>query len=148
MSDVPGGAPMAPDDPAFWGDWIDDDVARPAGWERATGKQRCVLVHADEQASLAEMIACFLGEEVDGHVMVEIERQGGHARYALRPGREWKPCSDVAAIRAAVPEFAAVVGELVAQGVVEVRRASSEDADFDDAAPLPAEQRRLGACRT
>src|SRR5258708_6734371 len=40
MSEVPSGRLVSPDDPAFWDEWIDDDVVRPTGWGRASGKGR------------------------------------------------------------------------------------------------------------
>ena len=104
-----------------------------------------MLFSADEQDSLSGMLARFLGDEVDGHVMVEVDQRsenGGDAEagYALRPGKEWKPCSDAAAADAAVQEFATVVRDLIARGLVEIRQVWSEASYFDDAPPLPADR--------
>jgi hypothetical protein len=130
-------------DPAFWNEYYPEDVRRPRGWEDANGAQRCVLYHADEQATLGEMLADFLGKAVDGVVMVEVEQRREEDRtsaiYALQRGREWQPCSDAAALRAGIPLLANVVMDLAVNGVVEVHQAPSADADIDDATELASE---------
>lgn len=132
------------DDPAFWDDWYADDELRPPGWDEMTGKQRCVVVHARDEESLNEMLAYFLGQEVDGHVMAEVGRHEDHGvtswSYALRPGKEWKPCEDAAALGALAPEFSAVVRDLIVSGLVEIRQVPGTNADFDNAPPLPTAQ--------
>jgi hypothetical protein len=136
---------LTPDDPAFWDDSFADDEVRPAGWDGASGKQRCVLAHAAEDGWLADIVADFLGEEVDGHVFEEIDRRRSSdglttARYALRPGREWKPSPDIAKIRAAVPEFAVIVRQLITDRVVEVRRMPYEHANWGEGDALSVGQ--------
>jgi hypothetical protein len=49
-------------------------------------------------------------------------------------------CSDAAAVGAAVQEFATVVSDLIARGLVEIRQLLSEESYFDDAPPLPADR--------
>jgi hypothetical protein len=117
-----GVASVNPAQPSFWDQWYEGEEL-PRGWDELGAKERCVLAHAEEEAFLWEVIGYFLG--------VPVESPSGHA---------WEYSDDVAAIRAQIPEFAAIVGDMIARGRVEIREIRSDSDQFDDAPPLDQDQ--------
>jgi len=81
------------------------------------------------------MLASFLGQETDGHVMVEVgshqnDDGGAPVSYAIGPGKEWNPSNDAAALGALAPEFAAAVRERMVGGLVEVHQMRTTSTDL------------------
>jgi hypothetical protein len=108
----------SPRDAEFWTGWYQGDEQRPPGWDQAGAAERCVLAHADMLAWLGEVIPFYLGGETAAGL--------------------WRWGEDRVAIRALIPEFAAIVTALTASGRTEVRRAATAAQTFEEAAPLTA----------
>ena len=90
-------------------------------WDELSTEERCVLTAALEEAPLNGVIADFLGhDESDGAV--------------------WIFSADEGEIRALIPRFAAVVGDMIRRELVEMREPA--DGVWNHAAPMTREEIR------
>lgn len=83
--------------------------------DEMTREERAVMIAAIEEGYLNGVIGDFLG-------------------HAAHGGAAWTFSSDTSAIRALVPQFTAIVRDLIERGLIEIREPT--DGDWDHASSL------------
>jgi hypothetical protein len=90
-----------------------------AFWDELSIEERCVLTAALEEAPLNGVIADFLGHAESGSAV-------------------WIFSADEGEIRALIPRFAAVVGDMIRRQLIEIREPA--DGVWDHAEPMSQEE--------
>jgi hypothetical protein len=90
-------------------------------WDELSAEERCVLTAALEEAPLNGVIADFLGRAESG-------------------GAVWIFSADEGEIRALIPRFAGVVGDMIRRELIEIREPA--DGVWNRAAPMTPDQIR------